>query len=467
MLMHIQQTDSEAITQLKDKNTPNAKHESPGKNQKNAIQAKGFNGKPLEPIQSKQSKGPIQAKGFNGQPLQPVQRKTKSNGLPHQLKANMEQMSGVDLSDVTVQRNSDKPAQLQAEAYAQGSDIHLAPGKEQHLPHEAWHVVQQKQGRVQPTFQANNGVGINDHPGLEKEADVMGAKAQQGPMAESGLPIQAKQSTNGVIQAKNPKKYPFTASVYKAKSLNLRNSPEIKKDNKIGAFRRGTSVKVLTKSGNWFKVQGTTIAGDLKKGYVSSKYISSDIHEVNKMTSSISADMNEMWDNSFNDDGTVVEEWGGIVVEKGGTQYIKNKRTDGDGGQVSFNENLAKDETQIGNIHTHPYSKSEGSETGVAFSSADISILRNNLTAGFSVLVEAGTRRFSLRITDLTKARAFFKKHDATKIDKLWNDGFKKGKGSFQENVVGAVYNVIGKNEVNGIAFYGTFDKNKVKYDQM
>ena len=27
-------------------------------------------------------------------------------------------------------------------AYAQGSDIHLAPGQEQHLPHEAWHVVQ-------------------------------------------------------------------------------------------------------------------------------------------------------------------------------------------------------------------------------------------------------------------------------------------------------------------------------------
>jgi hypothetical protein len=27
------------------------------------------------------------------------------------------------------------------------------PGQEQHLPHEAWHVVQQKQGRVKPTGQ--------------------------------------------------------------------------------------------------------------------------------------------------------------------------------------------------------------------------------------------------------------------------------------------------------------------------
>jgi len=50
-----------------------------------------------------------------------------------------------------VHYNSDKPAQLQAHAYAQGTDIHLASGQEKHLPHEAWHVVQQKQGRVKPT----------------------------------------------------------------------------------------------------------------------------------------------------------------------------------------------------------------------------------------------------------------------------------------------------------------------------
>lgn len=35
--------------------------------------------------------------------------------------------------------------------YSQGTDIHIGPGQEKHLPHEAWHVVQQKQGRVKPT----------------------------------------------------------------------------------------------------------------------------------------------------------------------------------------------------------------------------------------------------------------------------------------------------------------------------
>lgn len=105
--------------------------------------------------------------------------KKLDNELPFQLKSGIEQLSGISMGDVKVHHNSDKPAQLQAHAYAQGSDIHLAKGQEKHLPHEAWHVVQQKQGRVKPTTQFKTGVPINDDLGLEKEADVMGAKALQ------------------------------------------------------------------------------------------------------------------------------------------------------------------------------------------------------------------------------------------------------------------------------------------------
>ena len=100
-------------------------------------------------------------------------------GMPDGLKTSMESMSGFDLSDVKVHYNSSQPAQLNALAYAQGSDIHIGPGQEQHLPHEAWHVVQQRQGRVQPTMQLRESVPVNDDPGLEKEADMMGQKAIQ------------------------------------------------------------------------------------------------------------------------------------------------------------------------------------------------------------------------------------------------------------------------------------------------
>jgi hypothetical protein len=110
-------------------------------------------------------------------PFDPIQRKENKTGLPDNLKTGMENLSGMSLDDVKVHRNSDKPAQLQAHAYAQGTDIHLGPGQEKYLPHEAWHVVQQKQGRVKPTMQMKGKVNVNDDSGLEREADVMGAKS--------------------------------------------------------------------------------------------------------------------------------------------------------------------------------------------------------------------------------------------------------------------------------------------------
>ncbi|MDO6589369.1 hypothetical protein DS901_03040 [Loktanella sp. D2R18] len=104
--------------------------------------------------------------------------KANNTGLPDNLKSGIENLSGMSMDHVRVHRNSDKPATVQAHAYAQGSNIHLGPGQEKHLPHEAWHVVQQAQGRVKPTMQLK-GVAVNDDVGLEREADVMGAKAAQ------------------------------------------------------------------------------------------------------------------------------------------------------------------------------------------------------------------------------------------------------------------------------------------------
>lgn len=105
-------------------------------------------------------------------------KKTNKTGLPDRLKYGIESISGYRMDDVRVHYNSSKPAQLQSLAYAQGNDIYVAQGQERHLGHEAWHVVQQKQGRVTPTEQMK-GININSDQSLEHEADVMGAKAIQ------------------------------------------------------------------------------------------------------------------------------------------------------------------------------------------------------------------------------------------------------------------------------------------------
>lgn len=122
--------------------------------------------------------------------------------LPSPLRAGLEALSGVDLSDIRIHTNSSKPAQLNALAYTQGQDIHVGPGQEKHLPHEGWHAVQQMQGRVKPTMLAK-GVSINDNAGLEREADAMGTTALQWkPARASTTPFIQSQSGVGhsVIQ---------------------------------------------------------------------------------------------------------------------------------------------------------------------------------------------------------------------------------------------------------------------------
>jgi hypothetical protein len=83
-------------------------------------------------------------------------------GLPDKLKADIENLSGMNLDDVKVHYNSPLPAQRQAVAYAQGNDIHVAPGQEQRVPHEAWHVVQQRGGRVSTTGRSH--IGLSSDP---------------------------------------------------------------------------------------------------------------------------------------------------------------------------------------------------------------------------------------------------------------------------------------------------------------
>jgi len=125
-----------------------------------------------------------------------IQRDENNSGLPSGLKSGVENLSGHDMSDVSVHYNSPEPDKFGAAAFAEGSNIHVGPGQESHLPHEAWHVVQQKQGRVDNQVQFK-GLGINVNSGLESEADSMGAQANQIGETLSRLPTEerAKQST--------------------------------------------------------------------------------------------------------------------------------------------------------------------------------------------------------------------------------------------------------------------------------
>ena len=140
----------------------------------------------------------------------------RMGSLPAPLRQGIQALAGLDLGGVRVHHDSPMPAALGAQAYAQGHDIHLAPGQDQHLPHEAWHVVQQAQGRVAPTVQMKGGWAVNNDLQLEKEADTMGARAVGWAAGASpagmAAHLQAGAAAPAVVQGKNLRQAGLAAS---------------------------------------------------------------------------------------------------------------------------------------------------------------------------------------------------------------------------------------------------------------
>lgn len=129
-----------------------------------------------------------------------VDARPAASALPEPLAAGIEALAGVSMRDVRVHYGSPAPARLDALAFARGANIHVGPGAERHLAHEAWHVAQQKQGRVPVTANAR-GTAINHDPALEREADRMGDRAATMPaIARAAAPPRAVAATPAVAQ---------------------------------------------------------------------------------------------------------------------------------------------------------------------------------------------------------------------------------------------------------------------------
>ena len=175
-------------------NAQTAKNEGGG----NAIQRKAeappaFSmGSESSPVQMKRGSEPVQFKAGNElsdtvqkKSPEPLQMKGDS-GMPEEVKGKMESSMGQDFSNVKIHENSSKAKDVGALAFAQGNDVHFAPGQfqpgsksgQELIGHELAHVKQQREGRVKPTT-STGGMAVNDSPSLEKEADDMGRKAVQ------------------------------------------------------------------------------------------------------------------------------------------------------------------------------------------------------------------------------------------------------------------------------------------------
>jgi hypothetical protein len=151
--------------------------------------------------------------GYAGTEPQDAPAATGGAPMPAAVQAKMEHAFGADLSSVRIHEGPRAQA-MGALAYAQGTDIHFAPGQyapdsrrgQELLGHELTHVVQQAQGRVRATSQAS-GAPWNADPALEHEADVLGSRAARGERVTAGVgSASAARSAQAPVQARLPER---------------------------------------------------------------------------------------------------------------------------------------------------------------------------------------------------------------------------------------------------------------------
>ena len=144
----------------------------------------------MNPVQKMEEEEEMQQKRSSNKPYQIKAKEVEAastgvaSAIPTQLKESMEHSLGGDFSNTQIYTNSEKATKMGALAYAQGNEIHFAPGKfnpdtkggKELLGHELTHIVQQKKGVVQKT-KKDRGMMVNSEFKLEKEADDMGKKA--------------------------------------------------------------------------------------------------------------------------------------------------------------------------------------------------------------------------------------------------------------------------------------------------
>ena len=244
------------------------------------------------------------ADAFSAAQQKPVQAKTNNTGLPDKLKSGIENLSGQSMDDVKVHYNSNKPAQLNAHAYAQGTQIHIASGQEKHLAHEAWHVVQQKQGRVKPTRQLKGKVAINNEKHLEKEADVMGAKAMQHPIQQVAKKLETAIGSQAALLP--VQRIPKNKATYKGKRVedHANKGTIVKKDGNNKYFvlfdGRNVPVSVLAEELSFISESDVDIDAKMKELSNPKKKKKKKKNKKNKRSKSVMLDVSFEFDSPDN-----------------------------------------------------------------------------------------------------------------------------------------------------------------------
>jgi len=191
----------------------------------------------------------------------------QAKSLPPGLRRKMEESFAADFSDVRV-RADVGPPRPGVLAFTQGEQINFTPGRydpasregQELIGHELAHVVQQREGRVGPTFKHEDSA-VSEDPGLEAEADARGRRAAGGlavPGRKSSGPARAR--SDGPVQEKNQfwGQGPVSQTV---------DNPIFAVANAVSADLAVSSSDVLKHLGGMLKIADTYKKELIKSGY--------------------------------------------------------------------------------------------------------------------------------------------------------------------------------------------------------
>ncbi|HOD98959.1 MAG TPA: RHS repeat-associated core domain-containing protein, partial [Syntrophales bacterium] len=186
-----------------------------------------------------------------------------------------------------------------------------------------------------------------------------------------------------------------------------------------------------------------------------------DIVELTKIVRQISSDLNQAYSSSFRlyqrRSGEIipdsVEVGGNIVRTSKGKFTTRDIHDDNKRTEVSIRpDRIESGDALVGHFHTHRV------EPGSTFSSSDIG---NADEAGKYSILESGTKRFAMEITDIKAFTSFMKQNEGAILDAL-----QKAQVKSKEDEVKVIANFANQ-KGSGFKLYQTVDDKKVKWEEV
>jgi hypothetical protein len=106
---------------------------------------------------------------------------TNDTGIPDNMKAAMEYLSGISLDPVRVHYNSEKPAEKNLSIYSEGKDVYVTPNAENELGKELLTVVEflQQQEETVPTTTASSSMITTNYSSIVSTNEIANQFAKQ------------------------------------------------------------------------------------------------------------------------------------------------------------------------------------------------------------------------------------------------------------------------------------------------